>query len=218
MARTKIKRKGVDWKELLGEEKDLQRRWFRKILEAEMEQVGPRPRVNERRGGPDIGVAITSGTWSRGQYGRKCLNATNAARKPLVASLAEMYVQGVSTRKVKAITEELCGHSFSASTISRINKTLDTELKKFATRALEEEYPYVILDARYEKVRQDGVIRSRAVLVASEFWMRATRRCAKTGSSGGGWSRSESTGTAGAVCWRWNWRNGKARPVGGNCY
>ena len=75
-------------------------------------------------------------------------------------------MQGVSTRKVKAITEELCGHSFSASTISRINKTLDTELKKFATRALEEEYPHLILDARYEKVREDGVIRSRAVLVA----------------------------------------------------
>ena len=50
--------------------------------------------------------------------------------------------------------------------ISWINKTLDTELKKFATRGLEEEYPYLILNARYEKVREDGVIRSRAVLVA----------------------------------------------------
>jgi transposase-like protein len=84
----------------------------------------------------------------------------------LVAALAEMYVQGVSTRKVKAITEELCGHEFSASTISRINEHLDEELAKFAGRHLEEEYPYLILDARYEKVREDGVIRSRAVLIA----------------------------------------------------
>ena len=94
------------------------------------------------------------------------IGSLKRSEKALVASLAEMYVQGVSTRKVKAITEELCGHSFSASTISRINQTLDTELKKFATRGLEEEYPYLILDARYEKVREDGVIRSRAVLVA----------------------------------------------------
>ncbi len=74
--------------------------------------------------------------------------------------------QGVSTRKVKAITEELCGHEFSASTISRVNQTLDEEVEKFAHRKLEEAYPYLILDARYEKVREDGAIRSCAVLVA----------------------------------------------------
>ena len=77
-----------------------------------------------------------------------------------------MYVQGVSTRKVKAITEELCGHSFSVSSISRMNKRLDGELSRFARRPLEECYPYVILDARYERVREDGVVRSRAVLIA----------------------------------------------------
>jgi transposase-like protein len=77
-----------------------------------------------------------------------------------------MYVQGVSTRKVKAVTEELCGHAFSASTISQINKGLDGALARFANRPLEEAYPYLILDARYEKVRIDGVIRSQAVLVA----------------------------------------------------
>jgi transposase-like protein len=77
-----------------------------------------------------------------------------------------MYIQGVSTRKVKTITEELCGHEFSASAISAINKRLDEELHRFMHRSLEEEFPYLILDARYEKVREDGVIRSRAVLVA----------------------------------------------------
>jgi putative transposase len=86
--------------------------------------------------------------------------------KSVVACLAEMYVQGVSTRKVKTITEELCAHAFSASSISRINKTLDDELKKLAIRRLDEEYPYLILDARYEKVREDGVIRTRAVMIA----------------------------------------------------
>ena len=83
-----------------------------------------------------------------------------------MAALAEMYVQGVSTRKVKAITEELCGQEFSASSISAINQRLDEELECFMRRRLEEDYPYLIVDARYEKVRQEGVIRSRAVLVA----------------------------------------------------
>jgi putative transposase len=77
-----------------------------------------------------------------------------------------MYVQGVSTRKGKAITEELCGHAFSASTVSQINQGLDQQLEQFAQRPLEEDYPYLILDARYEKVRENGVIRSQAVQVA----------------------------------------------------
>ena len=66
-------------------------------------------------------------------------------------TLAEMYIQGVSTRKVKEITGQLCGHEFSAATVSRINQSLDPELAKFAHRRLEEEYPYLVLDARYEK-------------------------------------------------------------------
>ena len=83
-----------------------------------------------------------------------------------MSALAEMYVQGVSTRKVKAVTEELCGHTFSASTVSRINKSLDGLLRRFAQRRLDEAYPYLILDARYEKVRLDGVIQSQAVFIA----------------------------------------------------
>jgi putative transposase len=77
-----------------------------------------------------------------------------------------MYVQGVSTRKVKAVTEALCGHSFSASAISTINKSLDEALHAFAERRLGEPFPYLILDARYEKIRQAGVIISQAVLIA----------------------------------------------------
>jgi transposase-like protein len=88
------------------------------------------------------------------------------SEQALVATRAEMYVQGVSPRKVKAITEELCGHSFSASAISSINKRLDDSLAQFASRRLEEPFPDLILDARYEKVREGGIVASQAVLIA----------------------------------------------------
>ena len=101
-----------------------------------------------------------------GRFSTRLFERYQRSEKALVAALVEMYVQGVSTRKVKAITEELCGHSFSASSISAINKRLDASLAQFAGRALEEAYPYLILDARYERVREAGVIRSQAVLVA----------------------------------------------------
>jgi putative transposase len=101
-----------------------------------------------------------------GEFSTALFERYARSEKALVAALAEMYVQGVSTRKVKAITEELCGHSFSASSISTINKGLDESLARFAQRHLDEAYPYLIVDARYEKVRESGVIRSLAVLVA----------------------------------------------------
>jgi putative transposase len=101
-----------------------------------------------------------------GRFSTELFERYQRSERALVASLAEMYVQGVSTRKVKAITEELCGHEFSASTISATVKRLDDSLKRFAERPLDEPYPYLILDARYEKVRIDGVIRSQAVMIA----------------------------------------------------
>jgi putative transposase len=64
------------------------------------------------------------------------------------------------------VTEPLCGHSFSASAISAVNKTLDEALQKFAARRLAEPFPYLILDARYEKVREGGIIVSQAVQIA----------------------------------------------------
>jgi transposase-like protein len=101
-----------------------------------------------------------------GEFSTALFERYQRSEKALVAALAEMYVQGVSTRKVTAITEELCGHRFSASSISAINKGMDEALARFASRPLDEVYPYLILDARYEKVREDGVIRSQAVLIA----------------------------------------------------
>jgi len=64
------------------------------------------------------------------------------------------------------VTEALCGHSFSASAISAVNKSLDEALRAFAERRLSEPFPYLILDARYEKVREAGIIISQAVLLA----------------------------------------------------
>ena len=101
-----------------------------------------------------------------GRFSTELFERYQRSEKALVAALAEMYVQGVSTRKVKAITEELCGHSFSASAISTINARLDESLAQFAGRRLDEACPYLILDARYERVREAGVIRSQAVLLA----------------------------------------------------
>jgi len=101
-----------------------------------------------------------------GRFSTELFERYQRSERALVATLAEMYVQGVSTRKMKAITEELCGHAFSASSISAINKRLDESLKAFAERPLKEPFPYLILDARYEKVREAGVVMSQAVLIA----------------------------------------------------
>jgi len=102
----------------------------------------------------------------QGHFRTEVFERYQRSEKALVGAMTEMYVQGVSTRKVKAITEELCGHEVSASTISRLNVKLDEELERFAKRRLSEAYPYLILDARYEKVREDGVITSQAVMIA----------------------------------------------------
>src|SRR5215208_335312 len=101
-----------------------------------------------------------------GRFSTELFERYQRSEQALVATLAEMYVQGVSTRKVKAITEELCGHAFSASAISAINKRLDDSLTAFARRPLAEPFPYLILDARYEKVREGGIVVSQAILIA----------------------------------------------------
>src|SRR5215203_2109452 len=88
--------------------------------------------------------------------------------KALCLALMEMYVEGVSTRKVKEVTEELCGTSFSKSLISQLAGSLDSELGAWRSRRLEAEtYPYVFVDARYEKVRLDGRVVNQGVLVVS---------------------------------------------------
>lgn len=184
MARQKSTAEGLDLKALVEEQEDLLRVLVQKVvqqvLEVEMEealQAGKSERTESRLG-------YRSGYYSRtlltrvgrlelrvpqdreGRFSTQVFERYQRSEKALVLALAQMYVQGVSTRKVKAITEELCGHSFSASSISEITKKLDRELEAFAKRRLEEPYRYVIVDARYERIREHGTIQSRAVLIA----------------------------------------------------
>lgn len=87
------------------------------------------------------------------------------SERALKVALAEMYVQGVSTRKVAKITEELCGFEISSSEVSRASKSLDDQLQSWRDRPLGQ-YSYVYMDARYEKVRHNGIVIDCAVLLA----------------------------------------------------
>jgi len=184
MTRTKDKSFLSVVKEELSSNKDFFRDLLvplvQEVLESEMDEAlqarkgeRTRNRLGYRSGYYTRGLTTRVGHMElrvpqdrQGRFSTEIFDRYQRSEKALVSSMLEMYVQGVSTRKVKMITEELCGHSFSASTISRINKTLDEDLAKFSTRKLDEPYPYLILDARYEKVRIDGVIRSQAVMIA----------------------------------------------------
>ena len=87
------------------------------------------------------------------------------SERALKLALAEMYVQGVSTRKVAKITEKLCGFEISSSEVSRASKKLDEQLEAWRERRLGQ-FPYVYMDARYEKIRHNGVVVDCAVLLA----------------------------------------------------
>ena len=89
------------------------------------------------------------------------------SERALKLAIAEMYVQGVSTRRVTQIMEEMCGFEVSSDQVSRAAALLDEELTRWRTRPLEQATPYLILDARYEKVRQAGAVVSCAVLIAA---------------------------------------------------
>jgi transposase-like protein len=87
----------------------------------------------------------------------------------LIATMAEMVVNGVSTRKVTKVMETLCGLSFSKSEVSNVCKTLDKEVKEFQERPLDDSYPFLWVDATYFKVREDHRIKSKAFFVALGF-------------------------------------------------
>jgi transposase-like protein len=95
-----------------------------------------------------------------------CIEKGNRSERALKLAIAEMYVQGVSTRKVQKITEELCGFQISSTQVSNLSKLLDEELEQFRNRPLGR-YKYVYLDALYEKVRHQGLVRDWAVLIAT---------------------------------------------------
>jgi transposase-like protein len=97
------------------------------------------------------------------------------SERALTLALAEMYVQGVSTRRVAAITKQLCGTAVSSSQVSRAAALLDEVLEAWRNRLLGE-IIYLYLDARYEKVRMDGQIRDAAILIAAGVGANGKRR------------------------------------------
>src|SRR5919202_2254938 len=162
--------------------KEIVERVLQELLEAEMtEHVGAAPyeRTDERRGHRNgykprtlrtrvgtLNLLVPQdreGTFSTQLFARYQRN-----EKALVLALMEMYVEGVSTRKVREVTEELCGIAFSKSTVSRLASELDSGLEEWRKRPLEAEaYPYLFVDARYEKVRIGPRVVSEGVLVVS---------------------------------------------------
>ncbi len=123
---------------------------------------GFKPKTVQTRMGP-ITLAVPQ---ARGiDFYPSALEKGVRSERALKLAVAEMYVQGVSTRKVAAITEQLCGIEISSAQVSRAAAALDAELKTWRDRPLGE-VPYLILDARYEKVRHGGSVVSCAVLVA----------------------------------------------------
>jgi transposase-like protein len=162
--------------------KELVQRVLQQVLETQMtEHIGAAPyqRTEDRKGQRNGYKPRTlktrlgklellvpqdrEGTFSTHLFARYQRN-----EKALVLALMEMYVEGVSTRKVKEVTEELCGTSFSKSLVSRLAKDLDSELEEWRNRPLTaQSYPYLFVDARYEKVRVGSKVVSQGVLIVT---------------------------------------------------
>jgi putative transposase len=147
-----------------------------KIERADVLRAAPYQRTEERRGYANgfkpktlntrIGKVELLVPQTRDvEFYPKSLERGVRSERALKLAVAEMYVQGVSTRKVTEITRELCGLDVSSSQVSRAAKLLDEELEAWRTRPIGR-VPYLIIDARYEKVRHGGTVVDCAVLVA----------------------------------------------------
>jgi transposase-like protein len=162
--------------------REIVERVLQETLEAEMtEHLGAAPyeraegRTGHRNGYKPRALRTRVGTLNllvpqdrEGTFSTRLFSRYQRNEKALCLALMEMYVEGVSTRKVKNVTEELCGTSFSKSLVSSLAGSLDSELAAWRDRRLEaESYPYVFVDARYEKVRVHHKVVNRGVLVAS---------------------------------------------------
>src|SRR5215207_1523225 len=162
--------------------KEIVERVLQEVLEAEMtEHIGAAPhertdaRKGHRNGYKPRALRTRVGALNllvpqdrEGTFSTRLFARYQRNEKALCLALMEMYVEGVSTRKVKEVTEELCGTSFSKSLISQLAGSLDSELGAWRSRRLEAKaYPYLFVDARYEKVRVDHRIVSQGVLIVS---------------------------------------------------
>jgi transposase-like protein len=102
-----------------------------------------------------------------GQFSTELFDRYQRSEKAFVLSLMEMYVKGVSTRKVKKITQKLCGVDVSKSQVSELAKNLDEQVEAWRSRPIEKCYPYLIVDALFEKVRHGPHVKPDAVLVVT---------------------------------------------------
>ena len=162
--------------------REIVERVVQQVLEAEMtEHIGAAPyersaaRSGHRNGYKPRTLRTRVGTLNllvpqdrEGTFSTRLFARYQRNEKALCLALMEMYVEGVSTRKVKDITEALCGTSFSKSLVSSLAGSLDSELEVWRERRLEgTAYPYLFVDARYEKVRVGHRIVSQGVLIVS---------------------------------------------------
>lgn len=162
--------------------KEIVERVVQELLEAEMtEHVGAaryertEGRKGHRNGHKPRTLRTRVGTLNllvpqdrEGTFSTRLFSRYQRNEKALVLALMEMYVEGVSTRKVKEVTEVLCGTSFSKSLVSSLAGRLDAELETWRERRLEAAaYPYLFVDARYEKVRVGRRVVSQGVLIVS---------------------------------------------------
>ena len=184
MAVLEALRKGMEPGEVAGEGDEFLRRAVRwlvqELMEAEVAaQIGAgryertEDRTTQRNGTRTRPWDTRVGTLEvaipklrTGSYFPTFLEPRRRAEQALVAVVAEAYVQGVSTRKVEALVQTLGVTGISKSEVSRMAAGLDAQVDAFRTRPLAAEYPYVWLDARYEKVREDGRVQAMAVVVA----------------------------------------------------
>jgi len=153
---------------------------FNQVLLAQStEQLGAEPyertegRTAYRNGYRDRQLTTRVGTLTlriprhrNGQFSTELFARYQRSEQALVLAMMEMVINGVSTRKVEQITEELCGKKFSKSTVSALCKNLDPMVEAFRTRPLKCHYPFLMVDAIYVKVRENGRIQSRGLLIA----------------------------------------------------
>ena len=179
---------------LLSEDRD---KTFRKLLESSLnallkaesaEQLGAEPyertddRVDSRNGVRERDLVTRIGTITlkvprHRNRPFKTMMFENYSRSEaaLISTMAEMVINGISTRKVSRVMEELCGTSFSKSAVSEYCKELDREIYAFKDRNLTCEYPFVAVDATYFKVREAGRVISKAMMIAVGTTMEGKR-------------------------------------------
>lgn len=185
MAKVKSKDMGLvkEIQKVLLDDSDFLRNLVQKniqeILKAEFEdqiQAGRYERTESRRG-------YRNGSYTRklktrvgtleldiirdrdGLFSTELFRRYQRSEQAFVLSMIEMYLQGVSTRRVRKITETLCGTTISKSAVSHLTKGIDENVSRWRNRKLREEYPYLVVDARYEDIRKEGVVMSQAVLI-----------------------------------------------------